>query len=226
MARVSTTDLVPIATSQLALTRLDLAPAASTTIGRPADDVILFLREGTGVVEPGGATVGRGCALLVCAGEQVTLQAGPEGACADAFSVGAACDRHAPMGDRATVVDLEQAEHGRATGKRSFQVLFDGTNGSLRATLFAGHIPAGAAPWHYHLYDEIVCVLAGSGRLHLGGGHEPLGPGSAFRLAPREVHIVENTSATAPLSVLGLFTPAGSPSAAYLPDGIARYAGD
>ena len=43
-----------------------------------------------------------------------------------------------------------------------------------------------------------------------------LGPGSAFRLRPREVHIVENTSADRELTIIGLFTPAGSPSAAYL----------
>jgi hypothetical protein len=43
-----------------------------------------------------------------------------------------------------------------------------------------------------------------------------LGPGSAVRLRPRQVHIVENASADRELSVIGIFTPAGSPSAAYL----------
>lgn len=32
-----------------------------------------------------------------------------------------------------------------------------------------------------------------------------------------EVHIVENLSADTELAVLGIFTPAGSPAAAYLP---------
>jgi quercetin dioxygenase-like cupin family protein len=105
---------------------------------------------------------------------------------------------------------------GAATGKRSFQVLFGPENGCTRATLFLGHIPPGRAPWHYHLYDEIVWVPHGPGRLHLGAGVEELGPGSAFRLSPRELHIVENAGETA-MTVLGLFTPAGSPSAAYLP---------
>ena len=35
------------------------------------------------------------------------------------------------------------------------------------------------------------------------------------------VNIVENTSADAPLEVVGFFTPAGSPSAAYLAPGVA-----
>jgi len=45
---------------------------------------------------------------------------------------------------------------------------------------------------------------------------EPLAPGCAFRLHAREVHIVENTQPTEELVVVGIFTPAGSPSAAYL----------
>ena len=45
---------------------------------------------------------------------------------------------------------------------------------------------------------------------------EELRAGSAFRLRPREVHIVENPSADRELALLGIFTPAGSPSAAYL----------
>jgi hypothetical protein len=45
---------------------------------------------------------------------------------------------------------------------------------------------------------------------------EPLTVGSAFRLRPREVHVVENASADEEMTVVGFFTPAGSPSAAYL----------
>ena len=64
----------------------------------------------------------------------------------------------------------------------------------------------------------------GPGRLHIGDDTEGLGPGSAFRLRPRQVHIVENASADRELTVIGVFTPAGSPSAAYLtPDVAAEY---
>ena len=60
--------------------------------------------------------------------------------------------------------------------------------------------------------------------MHIGESVEELGPGSAFRLRPREVHIVENTSAERELTIIGLFTPAGSPSAAYLtPEVAAEY---
>jgi mannose-6-phosphate isomerase-like protein (cupin superfamily) len=59
-------------------------------------------------------------------------------------------------------------------------------------------------------------VLRGTGQLHVGEAVEPLGHGSTFRLHPREVHIVENLDPVEELVVLGIFTPAGSPSAAYL----------
>ena len=120
------------------------------------------------------------------------------------------------MGAAETAVALDHVEPGKATGARSFQVLFGPHNGSTRATLFVGYIPPGKAPWHYHLYDEIVWVLRGEGRLYVGDAVEALAPGSAFRLHAREVHIVENTHPLEELAVLGIFTPAGSPSAAYL----------
>ena len=127
------------------------------------------------------------------------------------------------MGRRALTVSLDDATAQQATGARSFQVLFDASNGSTRATLFAGFVPPGKAPWHYHLYDEIVWVPEGPGRLHIGESVEELEPGSAFRLRPREVHIVENTTERE-LTIIGLFTPAGSPSAAYLtPEVAAEY---
>jgi quercetin dioxygenase-like cupin family protein len=104
-------------------------------------------------------------------------------------------------------------------------VLFGAHNGSTRATMFVGYIPPGAAPWHYHLYEEIVWVWRGAGRYHVAAGAEEFADGSAFHLAPREVHIVENSSADRELAVVGIFAPAGSPSAAYLmPDVAASYA--
>jgi quercetin dioxygenase-like cupin family protein len=129
---------------------------------------------------------------------------------------------------RETVARLDDAGAESATGARSFQILFGPHNGSTRATLFAGYIPPVKAPWHYHQYDEIVYVPEGPGRLHIGADRRELGAGAAFRLRPREVHIVENTSANRELTIIGVFTPAGSPSAAYLTPEVAatyRFAG-
>jgi len=161
---------------------------------------------------------------LAIAGEDATLTAGAHSLAVVRATVSAEADRHAPMGPRESVVRLEEAGRNRAASARSFQILFGPHNGSTRATLFAGFIPPGKAPCHYHLYDEIVWVPEGPGRLHLGERVAELEAGSAFRLRPREVHIVENASLDREMMVLGVFTPAGSPSAAYLtPDVAAEY---
>ena len=118
---------------------------------------------------------------LVPAGERGTLAAGADGAPRVRATLGAATDLHAPMGPAEPVVALDHVEPGKATGARSFQVLHGPHNGSTRATMFVGYIPPGKAPWHYHLYDEIVWVLRGEGRLHIG---ETVGAPRAGRRLP------------------------------------------
>lgn len=212
--------------SELALDALALDAGATVDLGDELHDSLLFVHGGSGVLATGGGEsgVGGASALFVAAAAAAALTAGAEGLRCVRATLGAATDLHAPIGAAEPVVALDHVEPGSATGARSFQVLHGPHNGSTRGTAFVGYIPPGKAPWHYHLYDEIVWVLAGEGRLHLGGGVEPLTPGCAFRLRPREVHIVENTSETHELTIIGVFTPAGSPSAAFLmPDVAAEY---
>jgi len=200
--------------SELALDAIRLGPGATLDLADELHDVLVFVHQGGGSL--GDAAVEGRAAALVRAGSTGTLRAGPAGVSCVRATVGAATDLHAPMGAAERAVALDHVEPGKATGARSFQVLYGPHNGSTRATLFVGYIPPGRAPWHYHLYDEIVWVLRGEGRLYVGDASEPLAPGSAFRLHAREVHIVENTQPTEELAVLGIFSPAGSPSAAYL----------
>lgn len=199
--------------SQLSLDAVD----ASCELGDEGADRLLFVHDGSGTLELGAATheLPAGTAALVLAGERARFATG--GADAVLFRVGHGGELHAPMGDRETTVRVDAVGHDEATGSRTFQILFGPTNGCLYATLFLGYIPPGAAKWHYHLYDEIVWVREGRARVHLETGTRDLGPGEAFRLAPRQLHIVENLSADEHLVTLGLFAPAGSPSAAYLP---------
>lgn len=213
--------IAPLPDSTLALERLSLEARASASVGSAAADTLVYVTSGAGTLSLGdqSAALGTGSAGLVCAGETGRVVAG------DALdllvaTVGADTDLHAPMGARELVVSLETATAEKATGARSFQILFGPHNGSTRATLFAGFIPPGKAPWHYHLYDEIVYVPHGPGRLHTGEATEELTPGTAFRLRPRQVHIVENLG-DAEMTIIGVFTPAGSPSAAYLEPQIA-----
>jgi quercetin dioxygenase-like cupin family protein len=198
----------PVPGSQLSVETLTLSPGEEVECGSDVADT-MFL------VFLGAADQPSGHASLLLAGERTGWKAGGGMAMMQA-TVGPDVDRHAALGPRERTVSLGKVDAESATGKRSFEVLFGPHNGSLRATLFVGHVPPGAAPWHYHLYDEIVWIWRGAGRFHTQEGAEPLAPGSAFRIRPREVHVVENTSATDELVVVGLFTPAGSPSAAYL----------
>ena len=112
-------------------------------------------------------------------------------------------------------VALEAVESGAATGSRSFHTLFGPHNGCLFATLFVGYIPPGAAKLHYHLYDEIVLVVDGEGRLHLGGDETPLGPAPRSGCGRRS-GTSSRTRAPAASSSCSASSPAGSPSAAYL----------
>jgi quercetin dioxygenase-like cupin family protein len=219
-------ELVPSADgSHLSLTSLRLVAGGSSPISVADSDTLLYVTEGEGALVHDGAPqrLELGAAGLVLASEETAVEAGAAGLAVVLARVGPGADRHAPLGARQRVVSADAAAAGSASSDRSFVVFFGPHNGSTRATLFAGFVPPGRAPWHYHLYDEIVFVPGGPGRLHreASGEELELGPGSAFRLRPREVHILENTSPDRELTVLGVFTPAGTPSAAYLTPEIA-----
>jgi quercetin dioxygenase-like cupin family protein len=219
--RVTAGRVEPVEGSELALATLRLPAGTAIAIDDPIADTLLFVSGGEGTLTLGAEShaLRDGVAALVLSGEQAELHAGETELAVIAATVGEDVDLHAPMGARAVVASLEAATSEAATGSRSFQILFGPENGSVRATMFVGFIPPGRAPWHYHLYDEIVWVYRGGGRLHFGDDETELRVGSAFRLRPRDLHIVENTLADEALAVIGVFTPAGSPSAAYLPPG-------
>lgn len=219
MDRASATlELVPaVADSALALSSHRFE-RNSLEIHEPEHDSLLYVVTGSGSLTMEGvpADLEEGSAALVLAGEHATLEPGAAELVILQATVGAKADRHAPLGVREVVVDVDAASTSEATGARSFRLLFGPHNGSTRATLFVGYLPPGRAPWHYHLYDEIVWVPEGPGRVLRRDSEKALAAGTAFRLRPREVHIVENSSSDRDMTVFGVFTPAGSPSAAYL----------
>jgi quercetin dioxygenase-like cupin family protein len=222
-------DVSRIDGSSLALEKRTVKAGNAARVGEEASDSLVYIGSGTGRLALAGDAreVTERSACLVLAGENATIAADEEMTLMVA-TVDGGVDLHAPMGRRELVSALDVADAQRATGSRSFQILFGPHNGSTRATLFAGFIPPGKSPWHYHLYDEVVWVPDGPGRLHLAEGDEELGAGAAFRLRPRQVHIVENEVADRDLTIIGIFTPAGSPSAAYLTSDVAaeyRFAG-
>ena len=215
-------EVARVADSALALERRVLETSGTMSIGDPDADTFLYVVAGRGSISLGETSkLEPRNAALVLSGEDAEVAA-DDALELVVMTVGPDVDHHAPMGPRALTASLGDGAAQHATGARSFEILFDASNGSTRATLFAGFVPPGKAPWHYHLYDEIVWVPEGPGRLHVGDAIEELGAGSAFRLRPREVHIVENTSANRELTIIGLFTPSGSPSAAYLSPEVAN----
>lgn len=95
------------------------------------------------------------------------------------------------------------------TGDRWYRELIQG-----QTTQFVGSIPPGRAADHFHLYEEVICVLQGGGRMWTGARSTPIAPGSCIFLPRRQVHCVEN-GGDGELRLLGVFFPAGSPAARY-----------
>jgi mannose-6-phosphate isomerase-like protein (cupin superfamily) len=120
--------------------------------------------------------------------------------------------------DRVVLRRLDDLQAGAATAERWFRIVSDPDTGLRSATQFVGYIPPGRADDHFHTYDEVIYVLGGTGAFHAGGESWALGPGSCIALPSRTVHCLENTGRDV-LQVLGVFRPAGSPAAAYYPDG-------
>jgi mannose-6-phosphate isomerase-like protein (cupin superfamily) len=103
------------------------------------------------------------------------------------------------------------------TGDRWYRVLVDDKVGSASVTQFVGSIPPGRAPDHYHQYEEVLCILAGRGRMWAGKTNTPIEAGSCVYLPRGQVHCVENEG-DGELRLLGVFYPAGSPAVRYSAD--------
>jgi mannose-6-phosphate isomerase-like protein (cupin superfamily) len=111
------------------------------------------------------------------------------------------------------VARLGESE-ARPVGDRWYRVLIDDKVGSTEVTQFVGAIPPGRAPDHYHEYEEVLCFLAGYGRIWADGISAPIGPGQCAFLPRRQVHCTENLG-PGELRLLGVFYPAGSPAVSY-----------
>ena len=111
---------------------------------------------------------------------------------------------------RAAVLHVHLADLPiQRTGDRRYRELIQ-----REITQFVGSIPPGRAPDHFHLYEEMLCILHGSGVLWTGETKTPIGPGTCVYLPKREVHCMENTG-SGELRLLGVFYPAGSPAVRY-----------
>ena len=111
-----------------------------------------------------------------------------------------------------------------ATTDREFRIVADPSTGLRSATHFVGYIPTARAPDHFHTYNEVIYVLDGEGVLHAQGNEWPVTRGSCIQLPARVVHCLQNTGDSM-MRVVAVFRPAGSPAAAYYPDGTPAHPG-
>jgi mannose-6-phosphate isomerase-like protein (cupin superfamily) len=126
--------------------------------------------------------------------------------------------------DRAVVRRLADQEEQDATTARTFRIVADPSTGLRSATHFVGYVPTERAPDHFHTYDEVIYVIEGEGTLHAGGDRTAVAAGSCLELPARTVHCLENTGGDV-MRLVAVFRPAGSPAAAYYPDGTPAYPG-
>jgi mannose-6-phosphate isomerase-like protein (cupin superfamily) len=121
-------------------------------------------------------------------------------------------------GERAVVRRLADQAAQEATTQREFRIVGDPASGLRSATHFVGYIPTARAPDHMHYYDEVIYILEGEGAMHMNGETSPLRSGSCIHLPAQTVHCLENLGEDV-MKVVAVFRPAGSPAAAYYPDG-------
>lgn len=57
------------------------------------------------------------------------------------------------------------------TGDRWYREVINADAGSTQVTQFVGSIPPGRTPDHYHQYEEVICILDGTGVMWAGASH-------------------------------------------------------
>ena len=212
--------------SAISLRVLELAPGRSPALANAAADEVLFVLEGRAQAHLHGEVheLGLEMGLYLAPGTTLLLEnpgPGPlvlvSSRCPDPGDTPPAPlsvpgPRHGPP----PIVSLGERP-AEKTADRWYRVLLDERVGSREVTQFVGGIPPGRAPDHFHEYEEVLCILAGRGRMWAGRSSTPIGPGSCVYLPRRQVHCVENTG-DSELRLLGVFYPAGSPAVRYEAD--------
>lgn len=210
----------------ISLRVLEFAPGSSPVLRNREADEVLYVLEGTATVSLDGASerVDPDTGFYLRPGVGLSVDnpgPGPllllSSRCPDPGEEEAAetptAGRPGGVPAPRPFVRLLEREPER-TADRWYRVLVDQRCGSAQVTQFVGAIPPGRAPDHYHQYEEVLCILAGRGRMWAGASHTPIEAGSCVFLPRGQVHCVENTG-DGELRLLGVFYPAGSPAVRY-----------
>jgi mannose-6-phosphate isomerase-like protein (cupin superfamily) len=204
---------------------LEGAAGASATRATEAAEEVLFVLSGRGELRHDGGShpLEPEAGVYVSPGQEYELAAAAD---ADLRIVSVRVPDPVPEAagaPPATVVRrLSDQAAQEATADREFRIVSDPNTGLRSATHFVGYIPTARAPDHFHTYDEVIYVLEGEGTFHAAGASRPLRPGTCIALPARTIHCLENTGRGV-MRVVAVFRPAGSPAAAYYPDGTLAY---
>jgi len=166
---------------------------------------IVFVASGDGVLRVGGEehALEQETGAFVGPGEAAVLEADGGG------ELELVLTRTPPAELRsARVVRYREQESEDAGIGRWFRLL----TATSETTQFIGVIPPGRAKMHNHPYDELAWLVEGEGQLHWHEGEsEPIARGSRIFFPRLVFHSVENGGG-APMRIMGVFRPAGSPA--------------
>ena len=208
-------------------TIVELDPGASAHRQTGSNEEVLFVLDGAGTLELDGhdhALEPESGAYLAPGEEYLLQNTGTQRLTLISVQIPDPEADHPDTQERKVVRRLADQEAQAATTDREFRIVADPGTGLRSATHFVGYIPAARAPDHFHTYDEVIYVLDGEGVLHAQGNEWPLARGSCIQLPARVVHCLHNTGDSM-MRVVGVFRPAGSPAAAYYPDGTPAHPG-
>jgi mannose-6-phosphate isomerase-like protein (cupin superfamily) len=170
--------------SRLSLRVIEVERA--TTFSNPSHDEVLYdLAKNEGIYIPAGASMNVGAGTYVSSLTPAT-----------------------PSGRRTETIRLEDQPRQKTADRWYVELV------QAEVTQFVGSIPPGRAPDHFHLYEEVICILDGEGVMHAGDSSTPVAKGSCIFLPIRQRHCLENTG-SGELRLLGVFYPAGSPAVRY-----------
>jgi mannose-6-phosphate isomerase-like protein (cupin superfamily) len=170
----------------------------SATLHNALHDEVLYVFEGHGRVL--GEDLRADTGIYLPRGAAVTI----EGAMT---LISSRCPAEA--GEREVRVTTMESRPIEQTGDRWYREII-----TEEVTQFVGAIPPGRAPDHYHLYEEVLCILDGHGTMWAGETSTPIARGSCIFLPRKQIHCIENRG-DRELRLLGVFYPAGSPAVRY-----------
>ena len=197
----------------ISLRVLELPAGERTTLRNEASDEVLYVLSGSGsanefaLMPDTGLYLPPATTLHIAATEGLTLVSSR---CPDD---GATLEGYEP-GHGALFAVAMQDRPVQRTGDRWYREVINDDAGSTQVTQFVGEIPSGRAPDHFHLYEEVIVILDGSGEMWAGASHTPIETGSCIFLPHGQVHCVENRGG-GEMRLLGVFYPAGSPAVRY-----------